>query len=74
MLELYMALRKAKADGTGGHEPVLAFCNLFIDDFPMLGLQGVGRAILVTFASLLHSFGIAPQGKKILPEGGFATF
>ena len=53
------------------HKPVLAFTNFFIDDFPMLGIQGVGRAVLVAFASLLYSFGVDPQGKKCIPEGNF---
>ena len=52
---------------------MLAFTNLFIDDFPVLGVQGVGRAILVAFASLLSAFGVDPQGKKVLPEGNFET-
>ena len=52
---------------------MLAFTNLFIDDFPMLGVQGVGRAILGAFASLLSAFGVDPQGKKVLPEGNFET-
>lgn len=71
VLDLYQALRNARTAGQKSHEPVLAFTNMFIDDFPMLGIQGVGRAVLVAFASLLYSFGVDPQGKKCIPEGNF---
>ena len=47
----------------------MAFTNFFIDDFPMLSVAGVGRAVLSTFAALLYALGIEPQGKKVLPEG-----
>ena len=71
VLDLYQALRSAREAGQKSHESVLAFTNMFIDDFPMLGVQGVGRAVLVAFASLLYTFGVDPQGKKVLPEGNF---
>ena len=74
VLDLYQALRSANEAGQKSHEPVLAFANMFIDDFPMLGVQGVGRAVLVTFASLLAALGVLPQGKKVLPEGDFQHF
>jgi hypothetical protein len=34
------------------HGPVLAFANFFIDDFPMLGVAGTGKAVLSVFAAL----------------------
>jgi hypothetical protein len=75
IISLFNALRQARLEGKGSHEPVLAFANMFIDDFPMmLGVQGVGRAVLVTFASLLAALGVLPQGKKVLPEGDFQHF
>jgi hypothetical protein len=74
VISLFNALRQARLEGKGSHEPVLAFANMFIDDFPMLGVQGVGRAVLVTFASLLAALGVLPQGKKVLPEGDFQHF
>jgi hypothetical protein len=55
--------------GGASDVPVLAFTNFFIDDFPMLSVAGVGRAVLSTFAALLYALGIEPQGKKVLPEG-----
>ena len=54
------------------HTPVLAFANFFIDDFPMLGVAGMGKAVLSVFASLLTTLGVQPQWKKVLPEGDFA--
>lgn len=54
------------------HTPVLAFANFFIDDFPMLGVAGMGKAVLSVFASLLATLGVQPQWKKVLPEGDFA--
>jgi hypothetical protein len=54
------------------HKPVLAFANFFIDDFPMLGVAGMGKAVLSVFASLLATLGVQPQWKKVLPEGDFA--
>ena len=54
------------------HTPVLAFANFFIDDFPMLGVPGMGKAVLSVFASLLATLGVQPQWKKVLPEGDFA--
>ena len=75
VISLFNALRQARLEGRAdGHEPVLAFTNMFIDDFPMLGVQGVGRAVLVTFASVLAALGVLPQGKKVLPEGNFQHF
>jgi hypothetical protein len=80
IISLFNALRQGRDDkeaqleGKGNHEPVLAFANMFIDDFPMLGVQGVGRAALVTFASILAALGVLPQGKKVLPEGDFQHF
>ena len=74
IISLFNALRQARLEGKGSHEPMLAFANMFIDDFPMLGVQGVGRAVLVTFASLLAALGVLPQGKKVLPEGDFQHF
>jgi hypothetical protein len=74
VISLFNALRQAQLEGKDSHEPVLAFANMFIDDFPMLGVQGVGRAVLVTFASLLAALGVLPQGKKVLPEGDFQHF
>jgi hypothetical protein len=54
------------------HKPVLAFTNFFIDDFPMLGVAGIGKAVLSVFAALLATLGVKPQWKKVLPEGDFA--
>ena len=54
------------------HTPVLAFANFFIDDFPMLGVAGMGKAVLSVFAPLLATLGVQPQWKKVLPEGDFA--
>ena len=54
------------------HTPVLAFANFFIDDFPMSGVAGMGKAVLSVFASLLATLGVQPQWKKVLPEGDFA--
>jgi len=54
------------------HTPVLAFATFFIDDFPMLGVAGMGKAVLSVFASLLATLGVQPQWKKVLPEGDFA--
>ena len=54
------------------HTPVLAFANFFIDDFPMLGVAGMGKAVLSVFASLLATLGVQPQWKKVLLEGDFA--
>jgi hypothetical protein len=75
VISLFNALRQARLEGCAdGHEPVLAFTNMFIDDFPMPGVQGVGCAVLVTFASVLAALGVLPQGKKVLPEGNFQHF
>ena len=54
------------------HKPVLAFTNFFIDDFPMLGVAGMGKAVLSAFAALLATLGVKPQWKKVFPEGDFA--
>jgi hypothetical protein len=52
--------------------PVLAFANFFIDDFPMLGVAGTGKAVLSVFAALMYTLNVGPQWKKVLPEGDFA--
>ena len=51
------------------HKPVLAFTSFFIGDFPMLGVAGIGKAVLSVFAALLATLGVKPQWKKVLPEG-----
>ena len=52
--------------------PVLAFANFFIDDFPMLGVAGTGKAVLSVFTALLYTLNVDPHWKKVLPEGDFA--
>jgi hypothetical protein len=66
--------REVSTDGKAKYAqgPVLAFANFFIDDFPMLGVAGTGKAVLSVFASLLYALNIDPQWKKVLPEGDFA--
>jgi hypothetical protein len=78
VLDKVCPVKLARADrnpnATAKWAKVISLFNMFIDDFPMLGVQGVGRAVLVTFASLLAALGVLPQGKKVLPEGDFQHF
>ena len=69
-----LASQRQMVDGkaTYPNKPVLAFANFFIDDFPMLGVAGMGKAVLSVFAALLATLGVKPQWKKVLPEGDFA--
>jgi hypothetical protein len=48
-----------------------ASCDWYIDDFPLLCLDGQQENILKAFAALMQVTGIAPQPKKVLPEGEF---
>ena len=76
--ELYetRVVKSVDTDGKKAHTyeqgPVLAFANFFIDDFPMLGVAGIGKAVLSIFAALLYTLNVDPQWKKVLPEGDFA--
>ena len=69
-----LAAHRVVVDGKSVYpsKPVLAFTNFFIDDFPMLGVAGMGKAVLSVFAALLATIGVKPQWKKVLPEGDFA--
>ena len=71
MIRLFSALQEAREQGLSTHEPRLAFASFFIDDFPLVGVAGVGKAVLSAFAALLHAMGIQAQPKKVLPEGDF---
>ena len=77
LLETVSELYKGRVVDAAGKttypdKPVLAFANFFIDDFPMLGVAGTGKAVLSLFAALLYALGVDPQWKKVLPEGDFA--
>jgi hypothetical protein len=52
--------------------PWLSPTSSFIDDFPVLGVAGIGKAVLSIFAALLYALNADPQWKEVLPEGDFA--
>jgi hypothetical protein len=47
--------------------------DFFVNDTPSVCVDGVGRALLAAFAAILAIFDIPAQGKKVLPDGNFAS-
>jgi hypothetical protein len=43
----------------------------FIDDFSNVAIQSVVDTVELITAALWHELGFPPQGKKVLPDGGF---
>ena len=66
-------MKKLREEGQDVDYPVLMFMDFFVDDTPMVCVDGVGRAVLAAFAAILSIFNISAQGKKVLPDGNFAS-
>ena len=70
--EAVQIARELQQQGGSDGEPIkLAFINCFIDDFPMLAVEGAEMIVLGALASVLQIMGVRPQGKKVFPEGEF---
>lgn len=66
-------MKQLREEGQDVEYPVLAFMDFFVDDTPSVCVDGVGRALLAAFAAILAIFNIPAQGKKVLPDGNFAS-
>jgi hypothetical protein len=75
-LQTWACLRKAGGDARfAKFEPFFhsATVDYFIDDLPMLALEGQEDLIIQAFASLMHITGFNCQPKKCLIDGSFTT-
>jgi hypothetical protein len=75
-LQTWACLRKAEGDPRfAKFQPFFhtATAQYFVDDFPLLCLDGQQDSIIKAFAALMQVTGFSPQPKKCLVDGEFDT-